>query len=179
MAGKVTLDFFLAVGLQFAAFVVIIGGLCALHLKYKKDKTVTVRVEHLREPLVAAINFIAICVALIAAVMAYGAANDISKTISFLVLSMFDFLFAGIAAIYFLFGLPNLAGTQETFTYRFSRDWDVVVFPSVVLVLIFLGTVSLGVYGFIEVHIPVPASEGTSALEINLCSGSASSLGHP
>jgi hypothetical protein len=170
VSGKINYLLVCSVSVELLLLIVMAWAIIS-HQKSGRLIPKKVRVEHVREPLVAALNFIAICTALVAAIIAYGTVNELSKTINFLILSMLDFLVAGIVAIYFLFSLPNLAGDDETISYSFETSWDVVVVPNIVLVLVIFGVISLGVYGFYECYFTPQTTNETTSWQINMCWG--------
>lgn len=156
MLDRISWWFWWALGVDFILVAAYLLGI-ALSQKGSSGVDRKVCVEHLREPMAALLNFLAIAVALVAAVAGYLATRQPDGSVNLLVLATGCFILSGLVIVWFLLGLPNLAKDQQAITFRFPRDWDVVLLPNLAKALVILGLAQLGGYLLLELRFSPPA----------------------
>jgi hypothetical protein len=158
MLDRISWWFWWALGVDVVLVVAYLAGI-VLSQKGSTGTDRKVCVTHLRDPMAALLNFLAIVVALVAAVSGYLATQQPDGSVNLLVLSTGCFILSGLVIVWFLLGLPNLAGDKESITFRFPRDWDVVLLPNLAKVLVILGLAELGGYLLVELRVASPAPD--------------------
>jgi hypothetical protein len=162
MLDRISWWFWWALGVDFVLVAAYLAGI-ALSQRSSAGTDRAVRVEHLRDPMAAMLNFLAIADALVAAVSGYLATRQPDGSVNLLVLSTGCFTLSGLVIVWFLLGLPNLAGDEESIAFQFPRDWDVVLLPNLAKMLVVLGLAQLGGYLLFELRFAPPPERAAGA----------------
>ncbi len=154
MLDRISWWFWWALGVDFALVVVYLVGIALGQKRGGAKVSRSVKVEYLRDPMVALLTMLGIAIALVAAAGGYLANQRAEGTSNLLVLALGCFILAGIVALRFLLGLPNLATDSETITFTFAKDWDVVILPNLAGALVIIGLIQLSGYFLFELRFP-------------------------
>lgn len=161
MLDRISWWFWWALGVDFVLVAAYLAGI-ALSQRSSAGTDRAVRVAHLRDPMAAMLHFLAIAVALVAAVSGYLATRQPDGFVNLLVLATGCFILSGLVIVWFLLGLPNLAGDDESIKFQFPRDWDVVLLPNLAKMLVILGLAQLGGYLLFELRFAPPPPDKTA-----------------